>query len=116
MEYGESVMIRPKNTKYMAFDNPPGARETLSGLTFSSRPVVVNYSMMQTHHGINNAMTAFFNGPGSVGARESVSRYTRSVSRAAAKSSHMITVTTPSDAYANSVASRITNALVPSYG
>jgi len=116
MEYGDKVVVRPKNTKYMAFDTPPGGRKTLSGLTFSSRPVTIDYSKMQTSHGLNAAISSYFKTVGDKEAEKSVKKYSRSVARGARKSAHMITVHTPSDAYANSVAARITNALVPNNG
>lgn len=116
MEYGEKVVVRPKNTKYLAFDNPPNARQTLSGLTFSSRPVTIDYSRMQTSHGLNAAIASYFKTVGDREAERSVKKYGHDVVRGAKKSVHMLTINTPSDAYANSVAARISNALVPNNG
>jgi len=113
MEYGQTVVVRPKNTKYMAFDNPPGTTSTLSGLTFTSRPVTIKYAQRQTYHGLQNTITSFFSGYGNRSITEDVTAYTRRLTRAAGKTTHMIKVAVPSDAYAHSVASKVTNAMMP---
>jgi hypothetical protein len=113
MEYGMTVVIRPKNTKYMAFDNPPGALQTKSGLTFSSRPVVVNYAMRPSAGALNTTIKTFFSGYGAQEVSRGLKDYSRTVKRGAEKSSHLISVSMPSDAYAHSVASKISNAMMP---
>lgn len=114
MEYGQSVTIRPIQAKYMAFDNPPGARQTESGLTFSRLPITINYAERPTYHGLEMAIKSFFNGIGGRDAGQAVENYGKQVRRGAEKASHMISVSVPSDAYAHSVASKVTNAMVPS--
>jgi hypothetical protein len=114
MEYGQSVTVRPKTSKYMAFDNPPGTVPTLSGLTFSSRPVTINYASMPTYHGLQAAITSFFKTVGEKDSADAVKNYSRQVRKGAEKASHMISVSVPSDEYAHSVASKITNAMMPS--
>jgi hypothetical protein len=115
MEYGQSVTVRPVKARYMAFDTPPGAPyRSKSGLTFTSKPVNIRYADRPTYHGIQNAMSAFFKGVGGRDAANSVQSYGRQVKRGAEKAAHMLTINVPSDAYAHSVASKITNAMVPS--
>jgi hypothetical protein len=113
MEYGQTVTVRPIKARYMAFDNPPGARQTNSGLTFSRLPINIDYSQRPSYHGIETALSAFFKGVGSREAGDAVQTYGRQVRRGAEKAAHMLTISTPSDAYAHSVASRITQAMVP---
>jgi hypothetical protein len=114
MEYGESVTIRPKFSKYLAFDTPANAPyRSLSGLTFTSKPININYSMRPNFHGLQMATASFFNGVGGIDAGEAAHEYSRKVTRGAQKSAHMISVSVPSDAYAKTIANRVTNALVP---
>jgi hypothetical protein len=127
MEYGETVTIKPLGDKKMAFDNPntqnelaslsgltgvEWAKKTMSGLTFTSKPITIDYSRRPTYHGFQNALSAFFNSIGKTEINDSSNRYARAVSRGASKSSHMISVSVPSDAYAHAVAEKITNSLV----
>lgn len=111
MEYGQRVTIRPLGDNFMAFDTPPGLRETATGLTFTKRPIQMNYAELPTYHGLEKVMTAFFQSMGAKNATESVGRYSRKVNQAAERASHMISVSTPSDAYARAVASKMTNSL-----
>ena len=116
MEYGLPVVVRPKNSKYMAFDNPPGTRETLSGLTFTSRPVTINYADRPTYQGLEKALQAFFSGYGKQDISNSVRGYSKQVTAGAGRAAHVINVSMPSDGYAKMVASRIANALVVPVG
>lgn len=113
MENGLSVTVRPQKAKFMAFDNPPGSPPTLTGLTFTSKPVTIDYTKLPTYHGMDKALRMFFQGPGARDAADSVQRYGRSVRKAAERSTHMINVVTPSDGYARSVASSISSSLSP---
>jgi hypothetical protein len=120
MEYGMTVVVRPLGRSKMAFDNTSSAhgvlgadwsKSTKSGLTFTSRPVKIDYSKRETFSGLQMAMKGFF----PVGQKEagnSVRRYARIAARGARKSSHMINISMPSDAYANAVAKKITDSLV----
>ena len=113
MEYGMKVVVRPKGAKKMAFDNPayyPGL--DISPLSFTSKPIPINYSKMPTFRGLSNALTGFFSGIGQREVSESVNNYARSVKRGAEKSSLMINVSRPSDAYALAVADKISESLV----
>lgn len=110
MEYGQTVTIRPKGSRAMAFDNPDGFRE---GLYFTKAPVVVNYSDKPTFKGLAKAVDGFFSSYGRKDVSKSVGIYGKKVSQAAGRSAHMINVSMPSDGYAKAVASRITEALNP---
>jgi hypothetical protein len=113
MEYGMSVVIEPKGDKMMAFDNPayyPGL--DMSALSFTSKPVHVDYSQRPTHLGLTKAVESFFSTTGQRDAEESMTEYSRKVTRAASKASLMINVVKPSDEYAKAVASKVAESLV----
>lgn len=113
MESGITVTVRPQKAKFMAFDNPPGSPPTLSGLTFTSKPVTIDYTKLPTYHGMEKALKMFFAGPGERDAGEAVQRYGRSVRKAAERASHRINIVSPSDSYARSVAASVSSALNP---
>jgi hypothetical protein len=113
MEYGQKVIVRPKSSRFLAFDTPPGLPTTPSGLTFTSHPVYIDYSSRPTYHGLQNAIEGFFSGYGQREIKNGMDGYGRSVRRGAGRASHMISVSVPSDAYAHAVASRMANAMVP---
>ena len=110
MEYGQTVTIRPKGSRAMAFDNPNQFGE---GLYFTKAPVVVNYSERPTFQGLSKAVNGFFSSYGKKEASDAVENYGHKVARGAGRSAHMINVSMPSDGYARAVASRITEALSP---
>lgn len=114
MEYGNTVVIRPTISQYLAFDNPINAPKTASGLTFSRGPVVIDYSRLPTYHGMQEVMTSFFEGVGGSEVNRDVQNYGTRAARAADKAAVFLTVSTPSDGYAKSIASRMTGALTPS--
>jgi hypothetical protein len=65
MEYGQKVTIRPKTSKYLAFDTPPtAAYKSMSGLTFTSNPITINYASRSTAYALRNATETFFSGYG----------------------------------------------------
>jgi hypothetical protein len=125
MEYGETVVIRPLGRSKMAFDNPSKTAglagqtigvswtsRTKSPLIFTSKPVKINYAKRPTYHGLDSVLTSFFMTIGKHEVSTSLRRYNKQVARGAGKSTHMLTISTPSDAYAHSVASKIANSLV----
>jgi hypothetical protein len=114
MEYGQKVIIRPTISQYLAFDNPINGRKTLSGLTFTAKPVAIDYSRLPTYHGLQAATESFFAGIGGQEINRDVSNYGTKAARAADRASVMLSVSTPSDGYANAIASRMTEALTPS--
>jgi hypothetical protein len=69
---------------------------------------------MPTYHGLQAAIESFFKTVGEKDSANAVKNYSRQVRKGAEKASHMISVSMPSDEYAHSVASRITNAMMPS--
>jgi hypothetical protein len=113
MENGLTVVIRPKNTKYMAFDNPPGALQTKSGLTFTSKPVVINYASGPNYHGLSNTITSFFSGYGSQDVGDSLRDYGKNLRRAAERSSRSINISVPSDEYARTMGARYSASVMP---
>lgn len=121
MEYGQTVTVRPLGDKKMAFDNPrygegvtgtSWTRNTDNPLVFTSRPVKIKYSSRQTYRGLENAIAVYFRSVGKQDVGRSVKEYGKKVRRGAGKSTHMITVSTPSDAYAHTVAKKIADSLV----
>ena len=113
MEYGQKVVIKPTISKYLAFDNPPGTRATESGLTFTSRPVTIDYSRLATYHGLEAAIRSFFTSVGGMEIDRDMQTYGRKAAAAADKSAVFLTVSTPSDGYAKSIAARMTRGLAP---
>lgn len=113
MEYGQKVVIRPNISRYLVFDSPPGSPFTESGLTFSTGPVMIDYSRLDTYHGLENAITSFFSTVGGSEINRDIQNYGRRAAKAADKSSVFLTVSTPSDGYAKTIASQMTRALSP---
>jgi len=117
MEYGQRVTIRPKTSKYLAFDTPPtAAYKSASGLTFTSNPITINYASRSTAYALRNATETFFSGYGQNKISDGLDEYTHSLKRSAAKSSHLLEVSVPSDAYATMVAKKVTAALTAKDG
>jgi hypothetical protein len=113
MENGLTVVVRPKNTKYMAFDNPPGALQTKSGLTFSSKPITINYADKPNYHGLSNTLRSFFAGYGGNEVGKSLRVYGKNLKRAAERSSRNINVSIPSDSYAKAMGSKYSALVMP---
>lgn len=113
MEYGMSVVVRPLGKSKLAFDKAsydPGLN--MNPLSFTSKPINIDYSERPTYKGLEMVLESFFAGSGRRDISESVDRYAKSVKRGAEKSALMISVSRPSDAHARAVADKISESLV----
>jgi hypothetical protein len=113
MEYGQSVTIRPKTSKYLAFDTPVNAPyKSMSGLTFTSNPVIIKYAMRPNYHALQSATSAFFQGAGKQSIKEGVNGYTRRLVKNSGRAAVAIQVSVPSDEYANQMGRKVANSMV----
>lgn len=111
MEYGLQVIVRPKSAKNLAFDSTSTTNITESGLVFTSKPIMIDYKARPTYHALQTTISTFFSGYGGKEISDGVRNYSRAATVGARKASHLIKVSVPSDAYANSIAKKITEGL-----
>jgi len=117
MEYGMTVNIRPRNARYLAFEPAAngmvGNITSKSGLVFTKGPIKINYRRQPTFQAFSRALDSFFGEYSSKATGAALDEYATEASKAASRSAYMIKVAKPSDAYAKSVAKRMSNTLRP---